>query len=163
MSDSLKARPTEYEGVVFRSKSEAMFARLLDMMNSDWAYEPDYMAVDGWLPDFVIPAVEEHFHVILLVVEYKPSNPTETYINEFAGRISRLSRIWEFSMCEIRGVVCWINWFGMNTNSGAYIIEDGGCAIREADQWEPLFMKGAYAYRDEIRNYRFDLVKGGQS
>jgi len=37
---SLKPRVTEYKGVRFRSKSEAVFARCLDLAGADWMYEP---------------------------------------------------------------------------------------------------------------------------
>ncbi len=71
-----KARPTEYRGVRYRSKSEAMFARYLDLLiernytrttvsSSPWnhpsatglsggfIYEPRWQSDDGWTPDFI--------------------------------------------------------------------------------------------------------------
>jgi hypothetical protein len=70
----MKARPTEYKGVRFRSKSEAVFARYLDLwLEADqgvsprpnrrsgivsrggggFEYEPITM-VNGWHPDFML-------------------------------------------------------------------------------------------------------------
>lgn len=63
MSDP-SATPTEYKGVRYRSKSEAMFARWLDLTRGwitkqshsnrgatgsghGWIYEPDWMDVDA--------------------------------------------------------------------------------------------------------------------
>ena len=70
----MKARPTEYKGIRFRSKSEAVFARYLDLLLDvnamvdageaasrgnmlsrgcgGFEYEPTTL-VDGWHPDFM--------------------------------------------------------------------------------------------------------------
>jgi len=73
----LKARKTEYKGIVYRSKCEAMFARYLELWIEEmrsycneliekgeedlrlyafcgFEYEPQYFSVDGWTPDFVV-------------------------------------------------------------------------------------------------------------
>lgn len=66
--DVKTARPTEYKGIVYRSKSEAMFARYLELSSYDWIasreggfpatvgfhYEPEYLDVNGWRPDFLV-------------------------------------------------------------------------------------------------------------
>lgn len=41
---------TYFDGVKFRSRSEAMFAAYLNRRNIDWEYEP-YLAPE-WMPDF---------------------------------------------------------------------------------------------------------------
>lgn len=41
---------TYFDGVEFRSRSEAMFAAFLNRRNIDWEYEP-YLAPE-WMPDF---------------------------------------------------------------------------------------------------------------
>jgi len=46
----IEAIPTEYAGVVFRSKLEATWARFFDVIGLEWEYEP--VMLDGWLPDF---------------------------------------------------------------------------------------------------------------
>ena len=65
---------TEYCGTVFRSKSEAVFARCLDLSPRvwEWCYEPDSRGHE-W--DF---AVWDGARNIL--VELKPLEPTETYV-----------------------------------------------------------------------------------
>lgn len=102
-----KAIPTEYKGVVYRSKSEAMFARYLELefekrsrhvnfQGSGWQdrslihgvggfqYEPS-LGID-WPPDFLV------WYSALAgglpcawgeILEYKPSRPTYTYIESF--------------------------------------------------------------------------------
>lgn len=93
---TIEARPTEYHGVQYRSKCEAMFARWIECdcqfkECAGFAYEPWQFALpDGYCPDFVHWFVESesvgiplmHHHII----EYKPARPTETYIAEFADR-----------------------------------------------------------------------------
>lgn len=48
----IEAKPTEYAGVLFRSKLEATWARFFDMIELKWEYEPTQIA--GWIPDFLI-------------------------------------------------------------------------------------------------------------
>lgn len=47
---TVKATATVYGGVKFRSFLEARWARLFDLIEIPWEYEPVHM--DGWLPDF---------------------------------------------------------------------------------------------------------------
>ena len=82
MGTQLKARPTEYKGVRFRSKSEAVFARCLDLSPrcGGWTYEPEGYR-HPW--DFCIQMPCSCCHCNRqAVIEYKPSAPTETYIRE---------------------------------------------------------------------------------
>jgi len=110
-----EARPTEYKGILYRSKSEAMFARYLELQNeydvawfsrvqrcwnlaqSGFIYEPELLKVGRWTPDFVrwstMADTHNHFWLPELsyeVIEYKPSRPTDTYIAEFVERINKL-------------------------------------------------------------------------
>jgi hypothetical protein len=48
----IEAKPTEYAGVLFRSKLEATWARFFDVIGLEWKYEP--MQMQGWIPDFLI-------------------------------------------------------------------------------------------------------------
>lgn len=48
----IKAIPTVYGGVTFRSRLEARWAAFFDLANVVWDYEPS--AMDGWAPDFAI-------------------------------------------------------------------------------------------------------------
>lgn len=74
---------TEYKGIRFRSKSEAVFARCLNLVGHDFTYEPSCHSHD-W--DFeVIKACEAGFCVWL--IEYKPSEPTDVYLENLANKI----------------------------------------------------------------------------
>lgn len=48
----IESIPTEYAGVLFRSKLEATWARFFDVIGLRWEYEPCQIA--GWMPDFLI-------------------------------------------------------------------------------------------------------------
>lgn len=48
----IEAKPTEYAGVLFRSKLEATWARFFDVIQLDWEYEP--CELSGWIPDFLL-------------------------------------------------------------------------------------------------------------
>jgi hypothetical protein len=98
-----KARPTEYAGVVFKSKSEAQVALYLDLrlsqqkkMRSAFRYEPSFLKVDDYVPDFLLHFLEPVHgqpHVMessWKIVEYKPSQVTETYRDELAGRFEKV-------------------------------------------------------------------------
>lgn len=48
----IKAIPTYYKGIRFRSRLEAAWARFFDLLVWRWDYEP--FDLPGWTPDFVI-------------------------------------------------------------------------------------------------------------
>jgi hypothetical protein len=86
-----KAKPTEWNGIRFRSKSEAKFAAFLTAQGFSWIYEPLLSHFDiqwkdqreEWRPDFVIIHARDNVPVFN-VVEYKPRRPTKTYMDELA-------------------------------------------------------------------------------
>jgi len=89
MADIKTARPTEFKGVVYRSKSEAMFAASISYLGYKWIYEPRFFEIDGWRPDFAIP-VHNGNEFGFEVIEFKPYRATETYMEELADRFRRL-------------------------------------------------------------------------
>lgn len=89
-----KPTPTEYRGVRFRSKSEAILAALFDVSGvADWIYEPHFLEVNGYVPDFALPLVVDHADLFLSVVEYKPSEVTETYREVLASRNREMRKL----------------------------------------------------------------------
>lgn len=55
----MKAKPTRYKGIQFRSRLEAQWAAFFDALGWDWEYEPNLDLApdpDGgrWLPDFLV-------------------------------------------------------------------------------------------------------------
>jgi hypothetical protein len=107
MRSELKARPTEYKGVVYRSKSEALFARWLELREevTGFVYEPDF-PLEEWSPDFLFWSIRKPSgyafleklvacydkiesvnwslpSLSLVYVEYKPAMPTQTYLDRW--------------------------------------------------------------------------------
>lgn len=73
MEYNIKAHPTEYDGVKFRSRLEARWAAFFDLVGWEWEYEP--IDLNGWSPDFrvIIPCTHSECsgkHVLL--AEVKP-------------------------------------------------------------------------------------------
>jgi hypothetical protein len=95
MSTDLKAIPTEYKGVRFRSKSEAIFARCLDLAGvEDWQYEPNIsgLAWPYWkLPqhpwDFCVTTKKGFSNSHLIFVEYKPAFPSSAYMENLSEKV----------------------------------------------------------------------------
>ena len=89
---TMKPTPTEYMGVRFRSKSEAMFAFHLNKANFLYEYENGKAGeIHDW--DFYVFWCDDEdrrnfggcdFPVF---VEYKPSKPTDTYIQNLKAKI----------------------------------------------------------------------------
>lgn len=61
----IKAHPTTYGGVNFRSRLEAKWAAFFDLLDWTWQYEP--IDLNGWTPDFSIQC-----HSGPIYVEVKP-------------------------------------------------------------------------------------------
>jgi hypothetical protein len=102
MKSKLTPTPTEYRGIRFRSKCEAMFALNLDVCRSSfrrkehfemqwweaiWTYEPKFEWLNGFSCDFLLTWIgleNEKLWTDHRLVEYKPSKPTKTFcINYF--------------------------------------------------------------------------------
>lgn len=66
--DTIKAIPTKYKGVTFRSKMESLFAKWCDEYKQKWLYEPEGFVLNGecYLPDFYLPNSK-------MIVEIKPA------------------------------------------------------------------------------------------
>ena len=113
--ESLKAVPTEYRGIRFRSKCEAQFALWLDTvrkMQKDraspsmmriwegvWRYEPKLDYMEGFSCDFELSCVEEDRGVLCHkshFIEYKPIRPTKTYSDAFFQKgINSIQRVYD--------------------------------------------------------------------
>ena len=74
---NIKAIPTKYKGIQFRSRLEAKWAAFFDLMEWKWQYEPcDF---NGWIPDFAIYGNNETVYV-----EVKP---TVVFLHDIADEI----------------------------------------------------------------------------
>jgi hypothetical protein len=73
MKYTIKAHPTMYSGVQFRSRLEARYAAFFDLALWDWEYEP--IDLPGWSPDFRVEfpcGHSECSNTHVLLVEIKP-------------------------------------------------------------------------------------------
>ena len=61
----MKAIPTEYKGISFRSKLEASYAKTLDELEIRWVYEHNGYDIGGvrYLPDFWLPEIRTFLEV----------------------------------------------------------------------------------------------------
>lgn len=76
----MKAIPTMYRGVQFRSRLEARWAEFMDLIGLVWEYEPEgVQMVDGtrYLPDFWLPLVHHRGKQGAVYLEIKPTSPSE--------------------------------------------------------------------------------------
>jgi hypothetical protein len=91
----MKTLPTKYNGITFRSRTEARWAVLFDLMGVKWIYENEgYSLSNGewYLPDFYFPLGLAGFHY----AEVKPFIPnidTDGF-PEFEGS----SKFYQFSL-----------------------------------------------------------------
>lgn len=82
MTYRIKAHPTRYRDIEFRSRLEATWAAFFDLAGWKWKYEP--IDLEGWSPDFEISHAQ-HLPVPIMV-EVKP---TWEQANEAVGKIQR--------------------------------------------------------------------------
>lgn len=74
MEHTIKAIPTEYAGVNFRSRTEARWAAFFDLIGLKWDYEP--FDLEGWAPDFLLRT-----KIGPVLVEVKPVDLTSFISN----------------------------------------------------------------------------------
>lgn len=81
MAYEIKAIPTIYNGIQYRSMLEARWAAFFDLIRCPFEYEP--FILEGWSPDFVLrPGIHEY------LVEIKPLNE---WNNDLTNKIYRHS------------------------------------------------------------------------
>ena len=84
-----EARPTEYRGKLYKSKTEAMFAMVMNYYYERKSerirliYELEkYKTPSGYIPDFELTYVTEPFLAdFTTLIEVKPSIPTQVYLD----------------------------------------------------------------------------------
>ena len=196
MSKDFTPVKTEYMGTVFDSKSEAVFARVLHALGHDYVYHPNKHCDHEW--DFLVfrkAMFEKRTYASVgsghyiskimydvtpppILIEYKPSAPTETYI----GNITRKT-----SAKPIESVIVWGNpWAGppnlslmhdlsyvvypVFTTHGRYgwgdfcsMADNGGADLPFSNRHtfgEMFGCSNDRVIQDAVK-YRFDLRSGG--
>lgn len=72
MKYDIKAKPTKYNGINFRSMLEARWAYFFDLVEWEWEYEP--YEINGRLPDFIIYSNSDRYDTKTIIVEIKPKS-----------------------------------------------------------------------------------------
>ena len=154
--------PTEWQGIRFRSKSEACFAMYIDHYTRKqngkesaavaWEYEPPQLMLDdGYAPDFRVVCFRNNA-LWCKLIEYKPSRPTATYAVNVLEKLAILSNHvgMDCNPCIQFGSF-WGNTPEQQPRTmvmnGGQIIETAGWAT-SSDEWQ---------LRQVIAGYRFDL------
>jgi hypothetical protein len=143
----IEAIPTEYKSVVYRSKSEAMFARWLElkiengqMTCAGFMYEPKMLQTkDGWIPDFLFWSIDGW-----IVAEYKPATPTKSYVSVWETRCSELRD-------RLSGYGLFMLYYGsvFSRERGKYNFYKGKAWFFDSDWISP--------HEEAIKATRFDL------
>lgn len=120
----LKAVPTHYAGVRFRSRLEAKWAALFDIAGWNWEYEP--LDLDGYIPDFILRLQRP------VLVEVKP------FI--YAGDEEE-----EQDLAHAKVKLDLSGWDGEAWIVGAIVANDQVGHFREEMSWGPA---GVYACND---------------
>jgi hydroxymethylpyrimidine pyrophosphatase-like HAD family hydrolase len=151
MDKIIKAIPTTYKGISFRSKTEARFAVALDRMTGvyDWHYEQE--RIGDWLVDFTV-WIEERLDVCLHI-EIKPSEPTKEYIRWIASQTKGMTKAEGVAHVPLLLVIDphKIYYIGDPLNDQETIL----CRFLAC-----VFLDRYSAVHDLSLNYRFDLEKG---
>lgn len=180
-----EARPTEYKGILYRSKSEAMFARFLEIAiefkREHWShlgeafyrgefgtasggfiYEPEGICVDDWTPDFLFwqvfvdsNGIPQQPRLNRTIIEYKPSRPTSAYIDSFVDRV--------FSLVNTYPNMNFGEWsfriyFGSVFNQDRGTVTVHNCSAVTVKEYN--WMEGV---EDLVRATRFDLIATAES
>lgn len=140
------AKPAEYRGIVFRSKTEAIIARSFDLSEACvWEYEPPNIFGGTKIWDFWIVLVGvKRPKIFSLALECKPAEPTETY------RQSIIKEPMDLYNCDRALLIAnpyepdkprSVMWYG------------------ESGRWHSIewFEKLLFSNMEEARNFRFDL------
>ena len=149
-----QARQTEYKRVVYRSKSEAMFAACLDYMGVRFEYEPEWLRVGNWIPDFAIFGNYPGYRWNLWVVEYKPADPTSQYLDEMEGNFRKLSERFP-DLFTLAAVMCGSMFESCLARHVAWRFQDGEFSQVQWQQLMPQFVSNDAL--DYAHSVRFDL------
>jgi hypothetical protein len=163
----MEARKTEYKGVQFRSKCEAMFALWLDLkyqeFGTEWEYEPTWASVGKYVPDFVMRRLKETHFISnlglyrneLLFFEYKPARPTGTYLDEVCKKLKTSAETAAKLSTETRLIVGAAVFFGSvyTDDRGVYYVTSSGGYTSDRSNFDWIGEN-----ESNLTSYRFDLV-----
>lgn len=117
-----------------------------------WRYEPEELKLDcnnGWMPDFSV-ITNENYGFVHELIEYKPTMPTETYLEELKERFDNIQQ--EIPQTRYADCLC-ICMSPFKNEHNVIINFTDMCALqlgdKEVDMWKEQLIKA--------REFRFDL------
>lgn len=127
----MNAIPTHYNGINFRSRLEAKWARFFDLIG--WQYEYEPADLNGYIPDFVIK-----FAKVPVYVEIKPSMTIDDLKNDCQK--ARLATLGKRLLCLGGG--CHLPADYGQTRFGVQAVRLNLCDQEYADLWADVFGNG---------------------
>lgn len=156
----MEARPTQFKGVNFKSKTEAMFALILDVSKQEypipsrWCYEEKrFKTPNGYIPDFVNYYSEQPFlSDFISLIEVKPTYPTAAYLKHLEK---------QFNWIKNNDNFCFINWYSIYVFNPykricEFVLLDENGTLNAENYSKPQWFKEDLF--DLALNYRFDLI-----
>lgn len=158
-----EARPTEYRGVTFKSKSEAICARGFDLAEALWEYEPFCFVdlfEDNYIPDFLVTrydfGIDSH-GLAHCVFEYKPTLPNKTYRKELYKRFEYINNRIKLNYPLLHFFLLYGSPFDNEKQKGCVVLHEDG-DYSEYNMYEDEFQHNwMFNFWDEAKKYRFDL------
>lgn len=162
MEYTIKAIPTEYAGVKFRSRTEARWAAFFDLVGLKWDYEP--LDLEGWAPDFLLRTPLTN-----VLVEVKPVDLT-TYIEAVNRGVNDVAQLSSYDKAlahsrkhqvlllgmaplEMQGAVLPIGIHAVPPRSAGYSFDDMQDALTVGDI---AFVTGAWRKAGSITQWVID-------
>jgi len=124
----MKAYPTLYRGIQFRSRLEAKWAAFFDNLGWPWEYEP--IDLDGYIPDFILtfpgPGIKIYgdksgHYSGLLLVEVKPALKFED-LSKYKDKIKG----WEGEVLIVGAKIFYTNVIGLMFDRSDFLFLDWG-------------------------------------
>lgn len=136
----IKAHPTLYAGVTFRSRLEATWAAFFDLSGIRWDYEP--IDLEGWVPDFVLWVASPVY------VEVKPA-PLIPF-SKTCKSLKVDSKFQGFEKAKRHRKENWVLLLGVRPNDESYAcglgcLMDSDCDGRWLDVYHSLCVENAPA------------------
>jgi hypothetical protein len=141
----MNAIPTQYKGINFRSRLEAKWAKMFDLLGWKWEYEP--FDLDGYIPDFLIKSERP------LLVEIKPAST----IKQLSAMCEKaLKSIYKSQDYNFLGLGCS---FDLSCKEGIYKQEEIELGIHLQNDEYPYHEEIECRSRDENEWNRAHVVK----
>lgn len=150
-------KETEYNGVLFRSKSEAMFSRLFHLHGRKHAYEPTFILQSEWTPDFAFVDLNGPM-MLWTLAEYKPSLPTGTYTKWLESCCDEVWSHWVANGIDVRFWLVCFDWYEPQ-RCDSFFVWDFYDKRFQSRGTASSFFAITPELRKEILKTRFDLME----